>query len=95
MFDITKDVVQVSIARIPMEIVGTGFCEHLGERIREHTRSQGVQGCFLFCDDGQCLSMRACDLLCFFKYILCAKVSSAASLGISIHKTLVFRRCCG
>ena len=28
MFDITKDVVQVSIARMSMEIVGTGFCEH-------------------------------------------------------------------
>ena len=65
MFDITKGVVQVSVARIPMEIVGTGFREHLGERIREHTRSQGVQACFLFCDDGQCLSMRDCDLLCF------------------------------
>ena len=45
MFDITKDVVEVSVARIPMEIVGTGFREHLGERIREHTRSQGVEGC--------------------------------------------------
>ena len=58
-------VVQVSVARIPMEIVGTGFREHLGERIREHTCSQGVQGCYPFCDDGQCLSMRAYDLLCF------------------------------
>ena len=41
MLDITKDVVQVSVAPKPMEIVGTGFREHLGERIREHTRSQG------------------------------------------------------
>ena len=45
MLDITKDVVQVSIARTPRDIVGTGFREHLGERIREHTRSQGVEGC--------------------------------------------------
>ena len=45
MFDITKDVVEVSVARIPMEIVGTGFRELLGERIREHTSSQGVEGC--------------------------------------------------
>ena len=45
MLDITKDVVQVSIARIPMEIVGTGFREHLGKRIRKHTCPQGVDGC--------------------------------------------------
>ena len=46
MLDITKDVVQVSIARIPMEIVGKGFREHLGKRIREDTCPQGVEGCF-------------------------------------------------
>ena len=45
MLDITKDVVQVSIARIPMDIVGKGFREHLGKRIREHTCPQGVDGC--------------------------------------------------
>ena len=45
MLDITNDVVRVSIARIPMEIVGTGFRELSGERIREQTRSQGVEGC--------------------------------------------------
>ena len=45
LLDITQDVVQVSIARIPMEIVGTGFREHLGKRIREHTCPQGVDGC--------------------------------------------------
>ena len=45
MLDITKDVVQVPIARIPMEIVGTGFRERLGKRIREHTCPQGVDGC--------------------------------------------------
>ena len=45
MLDITNDVVRVSSARIPRDIVKTGFHEHLGERIREHTRSQGVEGC--------------------------------------------------
>ena len=44
MLDIAKDVVPVSIARIPMEIVGTGFREHLRKRIREHTCPQGVNG---------------------------------------------------
>ena len=45
MLDIAKDVVPVSIARIPMQIVGTGFREHLSKRIREHTCPQGVDGC--------------------------------------------------